>query len=475
MNLPLLEIPLIILLNLSLGGIFLALFFGSRSRGLAERNKRLSALRKLDEVMMSSSTNLLEVAQKVTDAISFELGFEIGVLALVDEPAGVLRRVAMSRTATGFLAKKALPLPYDKVEIPLSFDENVSVQALKMGQRRVTHDLYSLFVPALDRATSEKIQKTVKVKTSLVYPVRARGKTIGVMIISISRDESQLSAYEKESIESLVDVVGIALDNAMIYESLESATEQLKNANGRLKELDQLKDDFVSVASHELRTPMTSIKSYLWMVVNNKGGEVPEKVRGYLNRAYGATERLIDLVNDMLNVSRIEGGRVELTLENFNMPSLAEEVVAEIKPKADEKGIYLKVEDTQNLPLVAADKNKTREVLTNLIGNSLKFVATGGVTVKFGIKASQIGNKERKFVTVEVWDTGSGISKEDQEHLFKKFGRLENSYVSVATTGGTGLGLYISRSLVELMGGEIGVDSRLGKGSNFWFILPQAV
>lgn len=467
MTLPL--VLLFLLLNTAFGLIFLRQFFNSRSRDLAERNKRLSALRKLDEVMMSSSTNLLEVSQKVTDAISFELGFEIGVLALIDEPAGVLRRVAMSRTATGFLAKKALPLPYEKLEIPLSFSENVSVQALKTGKRKVTHDLYSLFVPALDRATSEKIQRTVKVKSSLVYPVIARSKTIGVMIVSINRDESELSTYEKESIENLVDVVGIALDNATLYESLKLTTDQLKQVNEKLKELDKLKDDFVSVASHELRTPMTSIKSYLWMVLNNRGGEIPVKVKEYLERSYGATERLIRLVNDMLDVSRIEGGRVELKNELFDLKQLSSEVVEELKPRADEKGLYLRVKDQIDSFLAFADRNKTREVLTNFIGNSLKFTENGGIEVYF---ESETGSSGEKFVKTWVCDSGPGIGDDDKQRLFKKFARLENSYISVAKTGGTGLGLYISKSLTEMMGGRVGLESELGQGAKFWFTLP---
>lgn len=473
MNLPLFFLLALLVLLLA---VFLVRFWTDRTRGLAERNKRLSALRKLDEVMMGSTTNLLEVAQKVTDAIAFELGFEIGVLALVDEERGILKRVAMSRTATGFLAKKALPFPYEKMEIPLDYKENVSVQAWKMGQRRVTHDLYSLFVPALDRETSEKIQQTVKVKTSLVYPVRARGKAIGVMIVSIARMEEELSPYEKESIEDLVDVVGIALDNALIYESQQKTSEQLRLANERLKELDKLKDDFVSVASHELRTPMTSIKSYLWMVLNNKGGEVPEKVKGYLDRSYKATERLINLVNDLLNVSRIESGRIELNLESFDVTTLVNDVIQDLKPRADEKVLYLQlVPPTKALPAVHADRNKVREVLVNLVGNSIKFVEKGGIRIQFSTLSSVAQDKKRVFVQVSVVDTGPGISRENQERLFKKFGRLENSYVSIATTSGTGLGLYISKVLVEKMGGQIGAESDgVGRGSTFWFCLPVA-
>ena len=234
------------------------------------------------------------------------------------------------------------------------------------------------------------------------------------------------------------------------------------------------------------------------MVLNNRAGEVPEKMKNYLGRAYRATERLISLVNDMLDVSRIESGRIELSTESFNLVAIAEEVIAELKPKADEKKIYLKVEKAE-IDDIFTDRNRVKEVLINLLGNALKFVVTGGITIKFSRKAGlvsskltgesgslrsnqkeqraeskeqRVKSKEYGFVEVSVTDTGPGISEEDLTRLFSKFGRLENSYVSIATNGGTGLGLYISKSLVELMGGKIGVESKLGEGSRFWFTLP---
>ncbi|TSC64657.1 MAG: Uncharacterized protein G01um101493_71, partial [Microgenomates group bacterium Gr01-1014_93] len=143
----------------------------------------------------------------------------------------------MSHTTTGVRAETSLPFPYKELSIPLSFNENISIQALNSGQKKVTHDLYEVFAPVLDKNISAQIQKTVNVKTSLIYPVKSRGKVLGVMIVSVSRDENKLSAYEKESIEELVNVVGIALDNALLYENLKTTSEELKLANERLKQL----------------------------------------------------------------------------------------------------------------------------------------------------------------------------------------------------------------------------------------------
>lgn len=439
----------------------------SKTKDLEEKNKRLSALRKLDEVMMTSSLDLQEVAQKVTDAIAFELGFEIGVLALIDKERGVLKRVAMSNTSTGVQAKKVLPFPYEKLEIPLDFDQNLSIEAIKTGERRVTHDLYDLFMPVLDKNISKKIQDTVGVKTSLIYPVRARGKTIGAMIISVSCSEEELSQYEKESIEDLVDVVGIALDNAMLYQQLRETSQKLAQANERLKVLDKLKDDFVSIASHELRTPMTAVRSYAWMALHKSDIPLSQKLDRYLYRILLSTERLINLVSDMLNVSRIESGHIEINPKSFDMVALVKDIIEEIKPKAVEKRIQITILEHPFLH-VFADPDKVREVVLNLLGNALKFTYPGGiVTVSFFVTEGEI--------ETSIKDSGQGIAREYLGNLFKKFGRLDSSYVAISTSGGTGLGLYISKSLIELMHGRIWARSEgLEKGAEFSFSLPRA-
>ena len=319
---------------------------------------------------------------------------------------------------------------------------------------------------------------------SLIFPLIVKDALIGFFIMSEKESGDIYSSEEIPVLEILMPEIAVAISNAQSYEEIvkfnitlkdeiRKATHKLKVANDKLKVLDRIKDDFVYVASHELRTPMTSIKSYVWMVLNKRGGEVPEKVHLYLERAYRATERLITLVNDMLNVSRIESGRIELVNESFDINLLTEDVVQEIKPKADEKSVYLKVEKL-DLPAVFADRNRVKEIIINLLGNALKFVVTGGITIGFKVQTAKSKAKIDRFVEISVTDTGPGISSEDQLRLFKKFGRLENSYVAVATNGGTGLGLYISKSLVELMGGKIGLESRIGQGSRFWFTLPVA-
>lgn len=234
------------------------------------------------------------------------------------------------------------------------------------------------------------------------------------------------------------------------------------------KELERTKNDFVSVTSHELRTPMTIIKSYLWMLQNKKAGELNPKQEEYLNKAIKGSERMLNLINDTLSISRIERGKVELSIQKMDIVPLITEIVDEFRVRTDEKKIYLKLDVQSNLPEVYTDKEKMREIITNLLGNALKFTTEGGITVKLEkIELTQT------YIKISVTDTGKGIDSNDIGKLFLKFGRLDNNYQTVAESGGTGLGLYIVKSLVEMMGGRIVAFSEgIGKGSTFWFTLP---
>jgi len=229
--------------------------------------------------------------------------------------------------------------------------------------------------------------------------------------------------------------------------------------------LDKLKNEFVSVASHELRTPMTAIKSYLWMALEGQGGPLNEKQRYYLDRAYTSVDRLIKMVNDMLNISRIESGRLAIEIKSVDMKQLTQEVIDEVTPRANELGLTVSLEQSESLPLVLADPDKIKEVLLNLIGNSLKFTPKDG---KIAISFIHKGD----FIETTVLDTGAGIEAEDIPKLFQKFGLLPGSYAANQAALGTGLGLYICKSIVELHEGAILARSGgKGKGASVVFSL----
>lgn len=262
------------------------------------------------------------------------------------------------------------------------------------------------------------------------------------------------------------ELEALTLDNAQVYQKLRAVLNHLADANQRLKELDQLKDEFVSVTSHELRTPMTAIRSYAWMALHRSNMPLTKNLEEYIIRILLSTERMIKLVNDMLNVSRIESRRIEINPEPVDLISLCKDIMDEVYySKATDKNIqFLLLE--QPIPKVFADPEKLREVLINIVGNALKFSPRGGkITIGFFT--------DGKVVETYVKDEGSGISKEDLGRLFQKFGRLDSSYVATASSGGSGLGLYISKKLIELMKGRIwAVSEGEGKGATFTLSLP---
>lgn len=238
------------------------------------------------------------------------------------------------------------------------------------------------------------------------------------------------------------------------------------------KIIERSKDEFFSIASHELRTPLTAIRGNSALIEEYFSEKIQDpQLKEMIHDIHSSTERLIDIVNDFLNTSRLEQGRMKFDIQVFNMCDVIHEVIQEYQKHAQAKGLFLRADDSialnKEVRLVKADKNKTKEVLINLIGNAFKFTEKGGVTM-----AARIGPTT---ATITVSDTGRGITEEGKQLLFRKFQQTGDSLYTRDTTKGTGLGLYISKMLAEGMGGKIRLEnSTAGQGSIFSFDLPLA-
>ena len=237
-----------------------------------------------------------------------------------------------------------------------------------------------------------------------------------------------------------------------------------KRYERRLKELDKMKSDFVSNVSHELRTPLTSIKGSVDNMLDGLTGSLNEKQIRYLNRIKSNTDRLSRLINDLLDLSRIESGRVEVRPTTLPLTALAEEVAEHMKALAAEKLIRIEVPPLDPSVTVWADRDKVTQVLMNLIGNAVKFTPQDG---KITVALEKNGND---YIQISVADTGPGILPEEQNKIFSKFYQVAN--IDKKKPKGSGLGLAISKALVEMHGGKIWMDSEVGKGSTFYFTLP---
>lgn len=232
----------------------------------------------------------------------------------------------------------------------------------------------------------------------------------------------------------------------------------------REKEIDQMKSDFISLVSHELRTPLTSIIGFVSFILDGKAGEINDKQRNSLVRVHRQSKRLAALINDLLDISRIESGRIQMEQAPISILDIVAQRIDEIRPQADEKSIQLDLTVPESVPQIFGDEARMGQVFTNLIGNAIKFTPNNG---EVSVKVEADGN----LLHVEVIDTGPGIPPEERQKIFDKFYQLSD--ISTRQQGGSGLGLSISKSIVEAHGGKLWIDDgNQGKGSNFQFVLP---
>ena len=253
--------------------------------------------------------------------------------------------------------------------------------------------------------------------------------------------------------------------NRTLEQRVRHRTHELQAANEKLKELDHLKSTFVSVVSHELRTPMTSIKGYVENLLDGLAGALTDKQTRSLERVKHNIDRLTRMINELLDLSKIEAGRLELTLSPIALTDIAEDIVESYQASAREKSIRLQSNIDPSLPLVMGDPDKLSRILINLVHNAIKFTEQGG-----DIRVEAQAQNER-FIEIAVIDSGKGIPKQEIDKIFDKFYWSESAPVE---SRGAGLGLAIAKNLIELHGGTIHVESAVGEGSRFAFTIPIA-
>lgn len=280
----------------------------------------------------------------------------------------------------------------------------------------------------------------------LAAPLQHSGHVLGAILLE--RQEA-FTPSDTQFLNYLCGRAASAIENALLYQDVQQAN--------------QAKTKFVSVVTHELRIPMTSIKGYTDLLRQGTVGPVNEQQLNFLNVIRNNVERMSALVSDLSDISRIETGRLKLECSLISLQEHLDETICNLGPKLEEKGQALKLELPPDLPRVYADPNRLVQVLTNLLSNAWKYTSAGG---EIRLTARQEGQQVR----VEVIDDGIGISTSDQEMLFEQFFRSEDA--AVREQQGWGLGLNVAKRLVEIMGGTIGFSTSLGRGSTFWFTLP---
>jgi len=230
-----------------------------------------------------------------------------------------------------------------------------------------------------------------------------------------------------------------------------------------IEKIDKAKSEFISIASHQLRTPLTAVKGYISMILEGTYGQLAEKQVRPMENVYQSNERLIKLVNDLLNLSRLDAGKIEFSPELISLEEMVSDLIEELRINAEKKGLYMKmVKSLKPLPKIMVDQDKLRQVILNIIDNAIKYTNKGGITIEL----KKIDGEEE----IKVSDTGEGMTKKEIESLFQMFSRATAG--TQLHTEGAGLGLYVARQFIEMHGGKIWAESPgKSKGSTFYIQL----
>jgi len=326
------------------------------------------------------------------------------------------------------------------------------------------------------RERLERLQGNMKrIEAALCLPLFIEEKIVGMIVLGNKLSGEPYSTQDIELLTNLANQASIALQNARLYSEVkgfskklerevEKATKELKEAYEKLKNLDRAKSEFISIASHQLRTPLAAIKGYISMFLEGTYGKLSEKIKEPMENVYKSNERLIKLVNDLLNVSRIETGKIKLELQKTSIEDVISNIINELKIEAEKKNIYLKWQEPKKpLPEILVDRDKIRQVILNLIDNAIRYTNKGGIRIIY-----QTANKKCQII---IADTGEGMTREEILHLFESFSR--GGAGTQFYSEGAGLGLYVAKKFVEMHKGKIWAESPgKGKGSTFYIELP---
>ncbi len=268
----------------------------------------------------------------------------------------------------------------------------------------------------------------------------------------------------KSIVHQAIEHYDLVAENKRLFEITKAKNEELEVLNGKLKTMYEAQKEFTSTVSHELRTPLASIKTAIDILISGTPGEMTEDQKKILGKAERNVTRLKNLINEVLDLSKLESGKMAFDLKENNVNDLIREVVDSQAAVAEQKGLYLKTELDKSIPAVIFDYEKIVQVLNNLVNNAIKFTREGGITV------SSHNREERNHICVCVKDTGVGIKEGDLLKIFDKFQQLGDP--ATRGEGGTGLGLSICREIIIRHGGKIWAESKYGEGTSLFFILP---
>ncbi|MBN2548961.1 MAG: GAF domain-containing protein [Anaerolineales bacterium] len=442
-------------------------------RLLDESQRRASQLQTAAEIARDSSGTLAldDLLARLVNLLIERFGYYHASIFLVDESG----RRAIVRASTGQAGEEMINSGHS-LEVG---SRSVIGQVTLNGQSLVLNDISQEQARLVHRPNP--LLPLTKAELGIPLKIGRGGATQLEVIGALDVQASQVDAFTPDDIavlQTLADQIAVAVENARAYEIAQHAVEEIREA-------DRLKSQFLANMSHELRTPLNSIIGFSRVILKGIDGPTTDLQQQDLSAIYNSGQHLLGLINDVLDLSKIEAGKMELAFEeNVSLGDLIKSVMSTMIGLVKDKPITLQNEVDIQLPFVRIDTMKIRQVLINLFSNAAKFTERGTITVKASIepvdaemypellsgRAKKGPPSSLQAIVVRVIDTGPGITLEDQSKLFQPFSQVDGSLTR--KTGGSGLGLSISSHLIHLHGGQIGVDSQVGQGSTFYFTLP---
>jgi len=424
-----------------------------------ELDKKITGLYALQRLSQAISTSLDEeqIFNLLTTSHLEDLGFE---------------------KTLGFLWKENKFLPCINIGYLKEEVENITslINLNKDFYRELINHKKTISSLSLQKDTilKNKLENTFAVVSFVISPILPKEGNQGILFVGTTTPDTLITEGDEELITILANQISQALENARLFEQtwraqqslekkVEERTHALTQAMEDLKKISKRKTDFVSSVSHELRTPLTSIKGYASILLTGKLGSLPVEAKERIEKINRHSDELIYFINDLLDISRIESGRITLKQEVVDLKELVNKVVDLLSAQLKDKQLELKIDILEEAKNVFVDPNQIERVFINLIGNAIKFTPSGG---KITIQAHKLD----EMTQVDVMDTGCGIPEEAQELIFEEFYRVDNPINQELK--GSGLGLTLVKGIIEAHKGKIWVKSKLGKGSIFSFTLP---